>query len=504
MKTSWKIPLLFLCLTAGNACRQNEGKKFSQPADSALALDSTILGVSIVIQDLNVPWEICWGPDGRIWFTEQSGSVSAVQPETGERKVMLVIPDVYRKRSLGLLGMAMHPTEPYVFVDYTHINDDSSIVSRLVRYTRTADTLKDPLLLLEYPGNTGHNGSRVTIAPDGKVILATGDAARYPNAPDTASLNGKILRMNTDGSVPADNPYPGKLMWSRGHRNIQGLAYTSNGSFFASEHGDATDDELNLIRPKGYYAWPHIEGYADRPKEKAYADTFAFTPPVFSWTPTIAPAGIEYYASGNIPEWKNTILMGTLKNASLRVIRLNERQDSVLGETVYLTGIFGRLRDLCVSPSGDVYLATSNRDWNPGNGFPKAHDDRIIRLSPIPSAGNLTILPTSANLNTASLAKGAMLYASHCESCHKPDGRGIKKSFPALDRNKTVTGDAETLVRLVLKGSKNDADEQMPGFAFMPDEDLAAVTSYIRRAWRNQADSIPAPVIRKIRMQEGL
>ncbi len=145
--------------------------------------------------------------------------------------------------------------------------------------TRTADTLKDPLLLLEYPGNTGHNGSRVIISPDGKVMLATGDAARYPNAPDTASLNGKVLRMNIDGSVPADNPYPGNYMWSRGHRNIQGLAYTSGGGFFASEHGDATDDELNLVQKTGYYAWPHIEGYADRPKEKNYAGYIHFHSP---------------------------------------------------------------------------------------------------------------------------------------------------------------------------------------------------------------------------------
>ncbi|RPD41400.1 PQQ-dependent sugar dehydrogenase [Chitinophaga barathri] len=503
MKTSWPILLLLLCLTAGSACRQGTHTSFSQPPESALVLDSTTLGVSTVIQDLNVPWEIYWGPDDRIWFTEQSGTISAVMPETGERKVMLVIPEVYRQRSLGLLGMALHPTEPYVFVDYTHLKKNSTIVSKLVRYTRTKDTLKDPLLLLEFPGNTGHNGSRVTIAPDGKVMLATGDAARYPNAPDTASLNGKILRMNTDGSVPADNPYPGKLLWSRGHRNIQGLAFTSNGHFFASEHGDATDDELNLIRQTGYYAWPHIEGYADRPKEKAYADTFAFIPPVFSWTPTIAPAGIDHYLSGKIPEWRNSLLMVTLKNASLRVIRLNETQDSVLGETVYLSGIFGRLRDLCVSPSGDIYLATSNRDWNPGKGFPKEHDDKIIRLSPIPSAGNLPVLPQSANLNTASLAKGAMLYASYCEACHKPDGRGIKGSFPKLDKSPVVTGDAAALLQLILKGSKKNTGEQMPGFAFMPDEDIASVVSYIRGAWYNQADSVSATDVQKERKKAG-
>ncbi|WP_346318483.1 PQQ-dependent sugar dehydrogenase [Chitinophaga sp. YIM B06452] len=503
MKRSTPIPLLLLCLLAGSACRPGKKTNFMQQPESALVLESTTLGVSTIIQDLDVPWEICWGPDDRIWFTEQSGAISAVKPETGERKIMLVIPEVYRHRSLGLLGMALHPTAPYVFVDYTHLKEDSTIVSKLVRYTRTADTLKDPLLLLEYPGNTGHNGSRVIISPDGRVMLATGDAARYPNASDTASLNGKILRMNTDGSIPADNPYPGNYMWSRGHRNIQGLAYTSSGNFFASEHGDATDDELNLIHKTGYYAWPHIEGYADRAKEKTYADTFAFVPPAFAWTPTIAPAGIDHYMSGNIPEWKNTILMGTLKNASLRVIRLNEAQDSVLGENVYLTGVFGRIRDLCVSPGGDVYIATSNRDWNPGKGFPKAHDDRIIRLFPIPSAGNLPVLPKSVNLNTAALAKGALLYANYCEACHKPDGRGIKGSFPALDRSKLVTGNAGQLLQMILKGSKKNTGEQMPGFAFMPDEDIAAIAGYIRRAWRNQADSITVSDVRIERKNAG-
>lgn len=496
----WLPYLLPAMLSAGLfASCTGPDKKFNQPVTSALELDSTIVGISTVAEGLNVPWEICWGPDGRIWFTEQSGTVSNIDPATGEKKRVLTIPEVYRHRSLGLLGMAVHPTEPYIYLDYTHRTADSVIVSRLVRYTRGKDTLTDPKVLLEFPGNTGHNGSRVIIGPDGKVYFSTGDAHHDEYAGDIARLNGKVLRLNADGSVPADNPYPGNYMWSRGHRNIQGLTFTANGQLFASEHGDATDDELNLIRKAAYYAWPHIEGYADRPDEKAYADSIPFTPPALAWTPTIAPAGIDFYNHSAIREWQNTLLLGTLKGASLHVIKLNAAQDSVIGEQVFFTQQFGRIRDICVSPAGDIYLATSNRDWNPGKGFPIAADDRIIRLSPVPDAKGLTLVPGAAAAPTVPVAKGPAIYKSYCEACHKPDGKGVSGSFPALDQSKIVMGKHEALINILLNGSKSSATEQMPAFQFLADEDIAAVATYVRSAWGNHSDSIPASDVKALR-----
>lgn len=496
----WLPYLLPVLLPAGVilSC-SGPGKRFNQPVTSALALDSTTLGISTVAEGLNVPWEICWGPDGHIWFTEQSGTVSKIDPVTGEKQLLLTIPEVYRHRSLGLLGMAVHPTEPYVYLDYTHRNPDSSIVSRLVRYTRGNDTLTDPKILLEFPGNTGHNGSRVIIGPDGKVYFSTGDAAHDEFAGDTAKLNGKVLRLNADGSVPADNPYPGNYMWSRGHRNIQGIAFTDNGQLFASEHGDATDDELNHIQKASYYAWPHIEGFADRADEKAYADTFPFTPPVMAWTPTIAPAGIDYYNHPAIRDWQNTILLGTLKGASLHVIRLNDARDSVLDEKIYFTQQFGRIRDICVSPEGDIYLATSNRDWNPGKGFPIPADDRIIRLSPIRDAKGLTMLPGPAAAPATPVAKGPAIYKSYCEACHKADGKGVPGSFPALDQSKVVTGKPEALLNILLNGSKSSATEQMPAFQFLSDDDIAAVATHIRSSWGNKADAVVPEAVKSLR-----
>ncbi|RPE09278.1 quinoprotein glucose dehydrogenase [Chitinophaga lutea] len=495
------VPLLLvLCLALAAYFIFFRSKEKDRPVEATLLLDSSALGITTIASGLNVPWEICWGPDGQIWFTEQSGSISKVDPRTGEKKLLLTIPEVFRKRSLGMLGMAIHPQQPYIFVDYTALKPDSSVVSKLVRYTYTADTLKNPLLLMELPGATGHNGSRVAVSPDGKVIWSTGDATRGANAPDTASPNGKVLRLNTDGSIPADNPYPGNPMWSRGHRNIQGLAYTDKGHLFASEHGDAMDDEINYIQKAAFYGWPRIEGLADRDDEKPYADSFPFTPPAKAWTPTIAPAGIAYYHASKIPEWQNAILMTTLKTSSLRVLQLNAAQDAVTGEKIYLGGIFGRLRAVCVSPDGDVYVATSNRDWNPGKGFPIEADDRIIRISPVAKTHN-PIRPLKEDTLAVTLSKGQALYKSYCDACHKADGKGIQGSFPALDGNALVNGKPQALVKIILNGQSGNmkGGEQMPAFKFLSDADVTAIVNYTRKSWSNKAYEISFEDVERFR-----
>ena len=229
-------------------------EKFSEPVEQLFKLDSTKIGVSTILSDLNVPWEIAWGPDDQIWFTEQSGTISKVDPHTGKKKTLLTIKDVYRKRTSGLLGMAIYSgiREHYVFVDYTFKRKDSVIVSRLVRYNYTQDTLKDPFILLEIPAGPGHNGSRVAVSPDGKIFWATGDAQGDKNAQNILSPNGKILRLNMDGTIPKDNPYPGSPV-GQGHRNPEGLVFTPGGILFESENGDATDDEINIIQKGDNY-----------------------------------------------------------------------------------------------------------------------------------------------------------------------------------------------------------------------------------------------------------
>lgn len=247
-------------------------------------LDSTVLAAKTIAANLDVPWEIIWGPDNWIWMTQQKGIVSKVNPETGQSKILLHIPDVYKKKSYGLLGFAIHPNfknYPYVYLDYTYLKPaaltdttlrDSSILSKLVRYTYKNDSLINPRTIIsDIPGNTYHNGCRVIISPDMKIFLTTGDSGHPGFAQMPGHLNGKILRLNLDGSIPCDNPFKGSPVWTIGHRNAEGLAFAPNGILYSSENGDASDDEINIIVKGRNYGWPNVEGFCNLPKEKAFA-----------------------------------------------------------------------------------------------------------------------------------------------------------------------------------------------------------------------------------------
>jgi glucose/arabinose dehydrogenase/mono/diheme cytochrome c family protein len=509
------IILLYIFTLLSISCiRSSKKEKFIAPVEQIIKLESTKLGVSTILSDLNVPWEIAWGPDNQIWFTEQSGRISKVDPHTDIKKTLLNIHEVYRKGTLGLLGMAIYSGKQnhYLFVDYTFERKDSVIVSRLVRYNYTSDTLKDPLILLEIPAGSGHNGSRVAISPDAKVFWSTGDAQRDKNAQDISSPNGKILRLNMDGTIPKDNPYPGSPVWSRGHRNPEGLVFTPDGILFESENGDATDDEINIIQKGGNYGWPNVQGFCDLPDEKLYCDSTPIIEPIKDWTPCIAPSGIDYYNSEKIPEWKNSIFLATLKGVSLRVLKLNNEKNAILSEKTYFEGEFGRIRDICISPDGDIYISTSNRDWNP-LGVPKPHDDRIIRIAKISNLDNLTkvkenegtiTLSGVAKINKA-LSPGAALYNNYCASCHKQDGNGVAGSFPALQKNSIVLGNKKLLINILLKGAagitgtKVKFSENMPAFNFMDDQQIADVLTYIRHNWENHSDSVMSSEVKLIR-----
>jgi glucose/arabinose dehydrogenase len=483
------VTVSILLLLAG--CTGRDEKVFPQIA--TIETEGSLLGVHELAVNRNVPWELCWGPDDKLWFTEQEGRVCRLDTKTGVVDTLLVIPEVWFKRTAGLLGMDLYQEKDgtiEAFLNYTY-KQDSLITSRLVRYELIEDSLLNPTLLLEIPGNTAHNGSRVKIAHNGMVYWATGDAHVYGNAQDSTSLNGKILRLNRDGSIPADNPIPGSPVWAWGFRNMQGLAENSRGQWYSSEHGEATDDELNLLQPLRNYGWPLIEGYLDTEKEKVH-QLINQQEPLLAWTPTIAPAGIVYYESTQLPALQNSILLVTLKAQSLRQIKMDSTGTKVLSEEILLDSVFGRLRSIAVSDKGIIYLSTSNRDWNPAPGFPKSTDDRILQIRlATERKGNLLKSKPALVQETND---GAGLYLRYCASCHKPDGTGVKDIFPSLLKNETVTGDKMKLLQLVLKG-KN----QMPSFAFLSDEELAAVLSYIRQSWSNESSDITTTYIRNNR-----
>ncbi|HEU5146866.1 MAG TPA: PQQ-dependent sugar dehydrogenase, partial [Chryseosolibacter sp.] len=478
--------------------------------------DTAILSTAIVAAHLDVPWDITWGPDNWIWFTEQSGAVSKVNPETGEQKLLLrVIPDVYRHRTLGLLCMALHPDMknfPFVFLNYIYMKGNE-LKSRWVRYTYNGNKLIEPITLLELPADIGHNGSRIVFSPDGKLLLATGDAdhkndaANSGNAQNLSSFSGKVLRLNIDGTIPHDNPFPGSPVWASGFRVPQGIVYASNGKLYTAEHGNLADDEVNLIAKGANYGYPNVSGVCDKPGEKDFCDEHNVVEPLIAWTPTIAPAGIDYYNNPAIPQWRNSLLLTTLKGQSLRVLKLNDDGSAVREEKVYFEKTFGRLRDVCVAPNGDVYIATSNRDWNPSHGYPVESDDRIIRIS---SEGKQSTTSASSGSQRAGIKKtesgarpvvtnlpGKSLYESYCASCHKEDGTGVPGTFPPLKRSARVAGNKVEVVKVMLDGLSGPItvdgvtyDMEMPALNFLSDKEVADIAEYVRATFAGKHEKI--------------
>lgn len=346
---------------------------------SQINLGTTILQNTVVASNLNVPWDMAYGPDGWIWFTELSGNVKRMNPDTYEVRQVYAIPDVVLFGfSVGLHSIVLHPdfnTNHYLYVHYTY----STTTSKIVRYEFDVanNTLINPTIILgSIPAGVSHNGSRMVILND-KLFICLGDT--YNNAPtaqNTATINGKVLRMNLDGSVPADNPTPGSYMWTLGHRNPQGMCY-GNGRLYSSEHGTGANDEINIIEATRNYGWPTVEGVCNTAAEITFCTANNVKEPIWSWSPSIAPCGIDLYQNPVIPEWDNSLLLAVLKDKKLIQLKLSADGSTIVAQNTYLVNTYGRLRDVIAIPDGRVFICTSNRDYA---GTPIAADDRIIEL----------------------------------------------------------------------------------------------------------------------------
>lgn len=351
------------------ACSQtsNRKQKFQKP----LQPGDVIIKDEILVKGLKYPWEILWGPDNFIWMTERDGRVSRVNPLTGAVITLLTIHDVVSNGEGGLLGMALHPNfnqTPQVFVAYDYESSEG-YREKIVRYTYDGKTLLNPVVLLDNIHAAGiHNGCRLLIV-DMKLFITTGDASDQTTPQNKNALNGKILRINLDGTIPNDNPVPANPYWTFGHRNAQGLVYANN-ILYSSEHGPTSDDEINIIEKGRNYGWPKVEGYCNTNSERAFCTANNVKEPIKAWTPTAAVCGMDYYDKNLIPQWKNSLLMVALKNARLYQMKLSEDHKSIVETNEYFENVYGRMRDVCISPEGKVYICTSN-----------GADDKIIVVS---------------------------------------------------------------------------------------------------------------------------
>ena len=314
---------------------------------------------------LNFPWEILWGKDDHIWMTERGGKISKIDPKTGDVIFSSSITEVVSNNEGGLLGMVQHPdflTNGLFYVVYDY-NNGGNYREKLVQMKFASNSIQPVITLVQdIPASSIHNGSRLWITNDAvpMLFMTTGDASVQPNAQNINSLSGKVLRFNLDGTIPSDNPFPGSPVWSFGHRNPQGLVVV-NGKMYASEHGPNIEDEVNIIEKNRNYGWPTVMGPCDQPAEITFCTANNVKEPIWSsGSSTIAVCGLDYYNNSRIPGWQNSLLMCTLKDASLRVLTLSANGLSIVSQQTFFKNRFGRIRDICISPAGRVYLCTSN------------------------------------------------------------------------------------------------------------------------------------------------
>lgn len=324
---------------------------------------SSISGTRIVKKNLNYPWEIIWR-NNKIWMTERGGKISRIDPQTGNTEFSYQVSEVEANNEGGMLGMALHPnfeSNGYLYVVYDY-RKNGVYTEKLVRFTYANNTLSSPFVLIDgIQATSNHDGSRlwITNETNPKIFMTTGDALdqTLPQNPNTK--NGKVLRLNLDGSIPSDNPFPNNPVWSYGHRNGQGLVMVKN-ILYESEHGPDIEDEVNIIEKGRNYGWPNVKGPCDG-SEISFCTTNNIKEPIWSsGNSTIAVCGLDYYDHDLIPQWKNSLLMMTLKNSSIRQLKLGADGKTIMGTQTFFKDSWGRLRDLCISPSGKVYVCTSN------------------------------------------------------------------------------------------------------------------------------------------------
>jgi aldose sugar dehydrogenase len=367
--------VLYLLQTFNEISVPNE-KSITTSTTNAVAVE-----LKAVAEGLVVPWSVGFTSENRILVTERPGRLRAIIDSKLQEKPLHVFEEVSSEAEEGLMGIAVDPEyakNKYLFFMYAY-KTDGKLKIKIVRYADNGDSLVAPIILLDNIDCTqNHAGGRLAFGPDKKLYITTGDATNTALPQNLNSPNGKVLRMNNDGSIPSDNPYPNSLVWSYGHRNSQGLAWDSrSGALLSTEHGPSIidgptgGDEFNEIKKGADYGWPEVSH--GRIKKGAEQELLQFTP-------AIAPSGMTFYTGSEFPQLKDTFLFAGLAGQGIYQVKTTSTIPTKYTNYQKLSGIdVGRVRDIVQSPEGKLYLLTSNTDYR---GTPKPRDDKMYQLIP--------------------------------------------------------------------------------------------------------------------------
>lgn len=331
--------------------------------------NQTNKGIRTIAQNLDVPWAIDIAVDNRIFFTEKPGRLGMIHANgtlASEPVVNIHTEDI---GEAGLMGLALHPnfTQNHLMYVYHTYAKNGGLYNKVLMLTEKNNKIVNSKIILDgIPASDSNNGGRIKFGPDGKLYVSTGDSETPELAQNTKSLAGKLLRLNDDGTIPDDNPIPESPVYSYGHRDIQGFAWHPiTKKLYASEHGPAGNDEVNIIEPGSNYGWP-IEVC----NHSTSSAPIRFETPEYCFNPEIAPSGLTIAASNKLG-YQNDILFTTLRGSHLHHIDLETRiQDNVL------VG-YGRLSDIVEAHDGSLYVLTTNRN---AIGIGNANDDHILQI----------------------------------------------------------------------------------------------------------------------------
>lgn len=388
------LALALFAVTALSACQARDGD--SQPAaaakpapaqpPAARALSSALgnIQVSVLAQGLDHPWGLALLPEGGFLVTERSGQLRRVGADGAISAPLAGVPKVFAEGQGGLLDVVLAPdfaTSRRIYLSYAEPGDNGTAGTAVATATLGADALTEVKVIyrqepkLEGPN---HFGSRLAFDGQGHVFISQGERNHRPTSQELGKLQGKLVRLNLDGSVPQDNPFIGQAdarpeIWSYGHRNMQGLAIDPRtGKLWESEHGPQGGDEINLPQPGRNYGWPiitHGINYSGLPIPEAQGrEKAGLEQPYHVWEKSPGLSGMAFYTGHAGSPWNDSLFLGSLAERNL--IRLSLKGDAIVSEERLLNEIGERVRDVRVGPDGSVYVLTDE------------NDGKLLRLAP--------------------------------------------------------------------------------------------------------------------------